>query len=747
MDLGFVGDAAFDEARLEPAHHQVVERFGVFVGRDVRQLARVARRQERPSQRRREQLARARDFAREGLGQAAAREREGPRRFRAFGILGLRCHPAYPSPHGLARGLGGAHARLEIVGQARDPFVEDGDQQLVLAAEVAVEGLVREAGLGEDVRDLGIEAARPLDHREARTHQALDLGARRLASDGEAAIDGRIDDRGASSGFFENLVLHIENTILGRDRRQGASRGVPVGEQAEGQRLLVGEIIRRAAAAVPGRPAVAVGPDQRTYAELEREAERLAHALRTQLGIGYGDRVLGWIDTAIEVMPLFVALARLGAVFAPLNARLSADEAGDVAKLARGSLLVVDPLRAKDARRLAQRAGIDRIALLRVERTLGDEEGKGAPRVDASFAPLDARTLPDPPAPIVEPRLVETDPHVIFFTSGSTGRPKGVVLSHRANWLRGFQGVFRDEPERTVCMFPLFHMAGFTLAISAWQTRGEVAYTTAGADALLRMVEARRANRLYGLPAIWKRIVEADLSAYDLSSLEQLDTGTSATPIELLRDMKRCFPRARIRVYYGSTEVGTGNALCDADVLRKPGSVGQPAVSVDVRLAPDGEICIRSPFLCDGYFDDPKATSDALVDGWFHTGDLGAFDDEGYLSIVGRKKEILRTGGESVSPAEVEAVLRDAPGVEEVALVGLPDPHWGDLLCAAVVAKPGASPTLAALQAHCEGRLASFKKPRRIARLMALPRTTATNQVQRTLLVEQIVANGLAEEA
>lgn len=527
------------------------------------------------------------------------------------------------------------------------------------------------------------------------------------------------------------------------------------GTQTEGRGLLVGDIIRRGAASAPDRPAVAVGPDERTYAALDREAERLAFALRTRLGIGHGDRVLGWIDTAIEVMPLFVALARLGAVFAPLNARLSADEAGDVAKLARGTLLVVDPGRAADAERVAKRAGIDRIALLPVVRSLGDDgasaraagaDSRARAATDSLFA-LDARTLPDPPAPIVEPKLVETDPHVIFFTSGSTGRPKGVVLSHRANWLRGFQGVFRDEPERTVCMFPLFHMAGFTLAISAWQTRGEIAYTTASADALLRMVEARRANRIYGLPVVWKRILEADLAAYDLSTLDQLDTGTSATPIELLRDMKARFPRARIRIYYGSTEVGTANALCDADVLRKAGSVGPAAVSVDVRLAPDGEICVRSPFLCDGYFDDPQTTAAAFVDGWFHTGDLGALDTDGHLSITGRKKEILRTGGESVSPAEVEGVLRSAPGVEDVALVGLPDPHWGDLLCAAVVAKPGSEVTLAGLQAHCEGKLAGFKKPRRIARLAALPRTTATNQVQRTLLVEQIVSNGLAQEA
>ena len=213
-----------------------------------------------------------------------------------------------------------------------------------------------------------------------------------------------------------------------------------------------------------------------------------------------------------------------------------------------------------------------------------------------------------------------------------------------------------------------------------------------------------------------------------------------------MREIKARFPAAAVRIYYGSTEVGSATALCDADVLRKPGSVGPASVSVDVRLAEDGEVCVRSPFLMDGYFDDPQATAAALVDGWFLTGDLGALDDDGYLSIVGRKKEILRTGGESVSPSEVEAVLRDAPGVEDVAVVGLPDPDWGEVLCAAVVPKPGALVTLEDLKNRCEGKLAGFKKPRRIALLPVLPRTVATGQVQRTLLVEQILSGGLSSE-
>jgi fatty-acyl-CoA synthase len=148
---------------------------------------------------------------------------------------------------------------------------------------------------------------------------------------------------------------------------------------------------------------------------------------------------------------------------------------------------------------------------------------------------------------------------------------------------------------------------------------------------------------------------------------------------------------------------------------------------------------MRSPFLMDGYFDDEAATAEALRDGWYHTGDLGAVDDEGYLSIVGRARDVIRTGGETVAPPEVEHVLGAHPAVAEVAVVGVPDVQWGEVVTAVVVVRPGAdAPNLDALRAFCAGRLASFKHPRRLALVDALPRTAATGQIQRTLLVERL---------
>ncbi len=152
---------------------------------------------------------------------------------------------------------------------------------------------------------------------------------------------------------------------------------------------------------------------------------------------------------------------------------------------------------------------------------------------------------------------------------------------------------------------------------------------------------------------------------------------------------------------------------------------------------------MRSPFLMDGYFDNPAATAEVLVEGWYHTGDLGVFDDEGYLSIVGRARDVIRSGGETIAPGEVEHVLATHPGVADVAVVGVPDAQWGEVVTAVLVLRPGAvAPDVASLREFCEGRLAPFKHPRRVAIVDALPRTPATGQVQRTLIVERLQAPG-----
>jgi acyl-CoA synthetase (AMP-forming)/AMP-acid ligase II len=489
--------------------------------------------------------------------------------------------------------------------------------------------------------------------------------------------------------------------------------------------LLIGDVIRHAARVAPGELAATLGDDELTFGALDGQANRVAHVL-AGLGVDHQDRVAWWSETTLDAMPIFAALAKLGAIFMPVNARLGTSEAGEILRFARPSLLLVD-------------AEHQPLAATSDHPTVTHGE------LIAAAAGADA-------SDVVAPALDERDTHVVFFTSGSTGRAKGVMLSHRTSFLRSFPNLLTDSSAEhsggTVCMFPLFHMAGWSMALNAWQQRCPVhLVATPDAHSLLSTAARRHASRLYHIPAVWNRVLEHDRSDYDLSSVRECDTGTSATPPELLGAIKQAFPGTVTRVYYGSTEAGPATLLADADLVRKPGSVGRPAVTVDVRLD-DGEVCVRSELLMDGYFDDPEATAAALAPldpggpSWYRTGDLGVLDDEGYLSIVGRARDVLRTGGETVAPGEVEAVLSEHPAIAEVAVVGLPDTEWGEIVCAVIVLAGGAPPPdTEALREHSRGRLAPFKHPRRVIVVETLPRTAATGQIQRTLLVERLLGS------
>jgi len=482
--------------------------------------------------------------------------------------------------------------------------------------------------------------------------------------------------------------------------------------------LVVGEILATAARVDPRGVAATVGDDSMTFAELDGSANRVARVLDGQ-GVRAGDRVTWWGDTSLAALPVFGALARLGAVFAPVNARLGVDEALPVVELARPRLLLTDTPHEEAGRELAGRLGLD--------------------HVGAELADLAAHAAASP-LDVAGP--AERDPHVIFFTSGSTGKPKGVVLSHRANWLRSYPGA-TSEPggKGVVCMFPLFHMAGWSIALGAWQGRRAVHFAPADPAVLLASVQRHRAGRLYAIPAVWARILEHGVARYDVSTLREADTGTSATPPELIAAIRDALPQTVTRIFYGSTEAGPATILPHADLASKPGGVGRPQPGCEVRLSESGEVCVRSPFLMDGYFDNPEATAEALQDGWYHTGDLGAFDADGYLSIVGRARDVIRSGGETISPVEVEQVLVSHPAFTEVAVVGVPDTAWGELVTACVVVRAGVeAPDVDSLRAWCSDRLAPFKHPRRLVVLDALPRTPATGQVQRTLLVERLLA-------
>lgn len=484
------------------------------------------------------------------------------------------------------------------------------------------------------------------------------------------------------------------------------------------QQRLIGDIFRRAAREAPGRTAATHRGEGITFGELDARSNQVARAMQ-RLGVEHRDRVTWWGDTSLEAIPVFAACAKLGAAYAPVNALLGSEEAEPVVDYSRPRIVVVDDAHAARAERFRHRVVTHK----------------------ELFAAADAESVEDVPVP---PGMSEEDTHVIFFTSGSTGRSKGVVISNRANHMRTDNGpTAADGGPGGLCMFPLFHMAGWTNALGAWQSRKGIHFTTGDPDEILRAVETHHPTRLYCIPAVWERIFALDLSRYDLSCLRTADTGTSATPPSLIRRIRELFPWTTTSITYGSTECGRGTQLLHPDLERKPGSVGLPMEGVEMRLADDGEVCLRSRFQMDGYFDDPVATAEAIdAEGWYHTGDLGRLDEEGYLYIVGRTKDVLRSGGEWVAPVEVELVLREHPAVRDVAVVGVPDDRWGEVVTAVVVPEPGreGDVTVESLRAHCAGRLASFKHPRRVELWDDLPRTPATGQIQRRRIVADLTS-------
>jgi len=494
--------------------------------------------------------------------------------------------------------------------------------------------------------------------------------------------------------------------------------------------LLLGEIVRRHARWRPERTAYVVGPHRVTYAQLNALANRLAHMLR-ELGVRHGDRVATLAGNRREYPAIYFAAAKLGAIHVPLNTRWQATELRYGLAQSEACVLLVAPEFEDVARALATD-----LPALREVVSLG------------ALDDLLARASDGEPDAAVD----ERDPHVMLYTSGTTGDPKGALLSHRSYVLQAAQtqgATGLGEDAVGLCMFPMFHMGGWAMPLGYFLHGGTVILLErVDPGEILRLVARERITYLYLIPTLYQSVLALpEFDTTDLSSLHALGSGTSVmTEAQVLEIVAR-FRNPNLFVMYGQTEAGPVATLRPRDVPRKPTSVGRPAPNVDVRLLrPDGtdagagevgEIACRSEFTMLGYWRMPDATAETLRDGWVHTGDLGTLDAEGFLHIAGRVREMIKTGGENVYPAEVERCLLDHPSIAEAAVFGVPDAHWGEAVVAAVVPRAGAVLDEAAVVAHVRSHLAGYKKPRHVLVLDALPRTASTRQVQKTLLRER----------
>lgn len=475
------------------------------------------------------------------------------------------------------------------------------------------------------------------------------------------------------------------------------------------------------AQAHPDRLALTLGDAQATFGQVDAAVGRYASAL-LGLGVQRGDVVLGCCGTSFDHVYLHFALSRIGAVFAPADPQCSPDDLNALAAYVGAVLIVADGPRQEKGQAVAYGAGIPFA-------TIGPVEGtRAGPDLMDGGDQTGPCQGPDP-----------DDLHALYFTSGSTGRPKAVAITHRVNWLRAYLAANITSAGGMVCMFPLFHMAGWQVIAQSWARRRAVHLVQrADAESLLGAVERWRASTLYAIPAVWRRILDCR-KTFDLSSLRAVDAGTSYVGPDLIMELRDRFPGTHNIVSYGSTEMGAALQIAHEDILRKPGSVGLPGPAVEARIV-DGELQLRGPTMMQGYYRLPEETAAAIVDGWYHSGDLAERDADGFYSITGRRREIIRSGGETLSPIELDAMLKaHITDVVDIAVIGLPHPEWGEILCAAIVAGDTATPTLEDIRARLSG-ISSAKQPRAIRQVPFIPRTPATGQVKRSQLKEMVLA-------
>jgi fatty-acyl-CoA synthase len=516
------------------------------------------------------------------------------------------------------------------------------------------------------------------------------------------------------------------------------------------RRQALGDLLHRTAARLPNKPAIVCGSVQWSYAEFDRLCNRLANGL-AGIGVQAGERVAILSRNSHAFAAMRFALARLGAVLVPINFMLNAKEAAYILRHAGARLLCVGP----DMVELGQAAARLDTSVQRLV-WLPGEDPADAPETMLSFEALLAEHAAPPAAEVDASSLLQ-----IIYTSGTESLPKGAMLTHDAVLWEYVSCVVEgeiDEGDRMVHALPLYHCAQLDVFLGPAVYVGATNVITGRPtpENILALIAKHEANSFFAPPSIWIALMRSPhFDTTDLSSLAKGYYGAAIMPVEVLKELARRLPRIRLWNFYGQTEIAPlATVLKPEDQLRKAGSAGRAVLNVETRVVDDqmrdvdagqvGEIVHRSPQLLSGYFKDEERTAAAFAGGWFHSGDLATIDEDGYITVVDRKKDMIKTGGENVSSREVEEAIFRLPQVSEVAVVGLPHPYWIEAVAAVVVVKSEQNLTEAEVLAHCQVHLAPFKVPKKVLFVESLPRNPSGKLLKRELRLryQELLAQG-----
>ena len=504
--------------------------------------------------------------------------------------------------------------------------------------------------------------------------------------------------------------------------------------------MLLHEIVEFAAAATPGRTALVAGEVRWTFADLHERVVSMSEGLAGRTSPG--DRVLVVADNTPAVVTALYAVPRAGAVATFANTRHTPREllelvAATDPTVVLGTAEQLDRLLPE----LGDRSSVRTVVCLDGPHAGADERARRALGLaDPSAVAATAPDLGARPAPVA---IDVDDLAWLIHTSGTTGRAKGARLTHRSLLAAVTNtAIARPMADDDVYLFPfpLFHVAAYNVLHSHLRRCPVVLLPRFDAATVLELVPRERVTTCSLAPTMLAMLLDHPGRAdHDLGSLRQISYGASAMPLDLLHRVGRELPHCGLAQGYGMTELSGNAVFLDPDAHRRAATdvphllaaAGRPGPLVELRIAHDdgraveagavGEILVRGDQVCDGYWEAPEASAAARVEGWFRTGDLGRIDDEGYLYVVDRKKDIIISGGENVASREVEDVVSTHPLVSQVAVVGVADPVWGERVCAVVVANGSGEVDPDEVVAWTDGRLAGFKRPRRVVVVDALP--------------------------
>ena len=500
------------------------------------------------------------------------------------------------------------------------------------------------------------------------------------------------------------------------------------------------DVLRRTAQRLPHKTAVICGQAQWTYAQFDALVSRLAYGLMA-IGIQSGDHVAMLARNSHGFAAMRFALARMGAVLVPINFMLKAEEVAYILRHAQARVLVTDteltPL-AKVAAALDTQVA-EFIWIPSEDPTEPSEAMHHFDKLSAHEGAL----------PI--PTFTSSDVVQIVYTSGTESSPKGALLTHDAVLWQYVSCVINAEihvDDLALHSLPLYHCAQLDVFFGPAVYVGSTSIITAKPtpENLLPLIERFGVSSFFAPPTVWIALLRSPLmDANKLSSLAKGYYGASIMPVEVLRELAARLPRVRLWNLYGQTEIAPlATLLGPEDQLRKLGSCGRAVIHVETRVVDEnmndvkaggevGEIVHRSPHLMLGYYKDEERTHAAFDSGWFHSGDLATIDDEGFITVVDRKKDMIKTGGENVASREVEEMIYRLPAVSEVAVIGLPDPKWVEAVTAVIVVKQGHTLAEEHVLIHCQQHMAGFKCPKRVVFSEGLPKNPSGKVLKRDL--------------